>query len=148
MGVHPIKPMASLGAGLLGRAGSARRVPLSFAPVEPLLADPLADPLADAEVPEVMLQVARLAQAFAPALSAEPAAGPQPVVASGRRVAFTLRLDPVHHDRLRRVAAAQNRSAQQVLVDALDHYSAGASGTAATSATVPLRRKALNGNPS
>jgi hypothetical protein len=144
MGVHPIKPMASLGAGLLGRAGSARRVPLSFAPVEPLLADPLAD----AEVPEVMLQVARLAQAFAPALSAEPAAGPQPVVASGRRVAFTLRLDPVHHDRLRRVAAAQNRSAQQVLVDALDHYSAGASGTAATSATVPLRRKALNGNPS
>ena len=144
MAVHPIKPMASLGAGLLGRAAPARRVPLSFAPVEQLSADAVAD----AAVPEVVLQVARLAQAFAPDAVDEPLAAPPQGDTSGRRVAFTLRLDPVHHDRLRQVAAAQQRSAQQVLVDALDYYSAGASGVATRLATVPSRRKALNGNPS
>jgi hypothetical protein len=146
MGVHTIKPMASLGAGLLGRTAPARRVPLTFAPVEELFADTPAATEADA--PEVVMQVARLAKAFAPALPGEPAAAPQAAVGTGRRVAFTLRLDPVHHDRLRQLAAAENRSAQQVMVDALDCYSAGVSAAAATRTTLPSHRKALNGNPS
>ena len=139
--MRTIKPMASLGAGLLGRTAPARRVPLSFAPAEIRVADA-------AEVPEVVLQVTRLAQAFAAELPADPVAAPGPSSVAVRRVAFTLRLDPVHHDRLRRISAAQQRSAQQVLIEALDCYVAGVSGAATIPVTLLSHRKALNGNPS
>ena len=38
----------------------------------------------------------------------------------GRKAAFTLRLDPERHLRLRLLSAVSNRSAQQLLVEALD----------------------------
>ena len=112
MSSHPIKPFGSLDAGMLARRGFARRTPIVFAPSAP---DPVAEVAEAVEVPEVLRQVERLAQALAgtaPAAQAEP----------GRKIAFTLRLDSARHARLRGVVAAEGRSAQQVLIEALDHY--------------------------
>lgn len=55
----------------------------------------------------------------------------KPVVAapkaavSGRKAAFTLRLDAERHLKLRLVCAVQNRSAQQIVTDALDQLLSG-----------------------
>jgi hypothetical protein len=149
MSIQGIKPIASLGSALLGRRAPARRVPLSFAPPEEVLAD---SHIAG-EVPEVVLQVARLAQALGLDAPTDGPAGGIFEDGAGpvrRRVAFTLRLDPVRHARLRQIAAAQRRSAQTVLVEAFDRYCAGSSGSAASSteisATAPSPRKASTGN--
>jgi hypothetical protein len=134
MAAEVIKPIASLQAGMLGRRGTARRAPLTFAPppeeIEP----------GTAELPEVVLQVMRLAQALGvdtpvgsvddlPQVAAALDALPE-IAAQTRRVAFTLRLDGDRHARLRALAAAEGRSAQQLLIDALDRYfSSVATGT-------------------
>lgn len=44
---------------------------------------------------------------------------------SGRKAAFTLRLDAERHLKLRLVCAVQNRSAQQIVTDALDQFLSG-----------------------
>jgi hypothetical protein len=143
MSAEGIKPLASLGAGLLGRRAPARRVPLTFAPIEDLAGD--AD--VEADLPEVVLQVARLAHALGISAPAELVDGDAQASAAPRqRIAFTLRLDPVRHGRLRQIAADQRRSAQQVLVEAFDHYSDGASGPAAIPATLPSPSEAPTGN--
>ena len=143
MSAEGIKPMASLGAALLGRnaggkSAATRRIPLSFAPIEELNVATARV----ADVPEVVLQMARLEQALN---GVAPADTP-----TGARVAFTLRLDPVRHGRLRQLALEQQRSAQQVLSEAFDcyfdRYGAGASGPATPFATVPSPRKAPTGN--
>jgi hypothetical protein len=53
-----------------------------------------------------------------PAKAAKPAA-------AGRKAAFTLRLDAERHLRLRLMSATQHRSAQQLLIEALDQLIAG-----------------------
>ena len=54
-------------------------------------------------------------------LASKVAAKRHPLVASqGRRVAFTLRLDPERHLRLRLASAVLGRSAQEILTEALD----------------------------
>jgi len=142
MSAEGIKPLASLDAAMLGRRASARRVPLSFAPIEAVVSDANAG----VELPEVVRQVARLARAlgiYAPAgrIDAQPLdVLPLDATSDGgdavrRRVAFTLRLDAVRHGQLRRIASAEGRSAQQVLVDAFDLYRVGATGPARTSAS-------------
>ncbi len=134
MSAEGIKPLASLEAGMLGRRGAARRVPLTFAP-PPEQVEP-----GSAELPEVVLQVMRLAQALGvdtpvgsvdalPQVAAALDALPEIVAETHRRVAFTLRLDAERHARLRALAAVEGRSAQSVLVDALDHYCRPATGT-------------------
>ena len=143
MGAEGIKPMASLGSALLGGRAPARRVPLTFAPIEELTADSAIE----ADLPEVVLQMARLAHALGIDAPAERVDDHGTSGGAARsRIAFTLRLDPARHGHLRRIAAAQRRSAQQVLIEAFDRYSAGASGTAASSATLPSPRKAPTGN--
>jgi hypothetical protein len=132
MAAEGIKPLASLQAGMLGRRGATRRVPLSFAPppedVEP----------GTAELPEVVLQVMRLAQALGvdtpvgsvddlPQVAAALDALPEIAAETRRRIAFTLRLDADRHARLRALAATEGRSAQQLLTDALDRYFSTAS---------------------
>jgi hypothetical protein len=120
------RPMASLNAGLLGRRAAARRVPLSFGPIEEAALVEAPVEAATGELPEVMQQVMRLAQALGVDM-APSAAEPQPVDDGEivrRRVAFTLRLDSERHGQLRQIALAQGRSAQQVLVEALDRYRA------------------------
>jgi hypothetical protein len=143
MGAEGIKPLASLNAGMLGRGGGSRRVPLTFAPLEPASDD------VAVELPEVVQQVARLARALGIDVPADPVVPPVAEAADTgrRRIAFTLRLDAQRHGRLRAIAVAQARSAQQVLVDAFDRYQAGATGHAADlPATAPSHRKAPTGN--
>jgi predicted HicB family RNase H-like nuclease len=43
-------------------------------------------------------------------------------LADGRRAAFTLRVDPDRHLKLRLACTLSNRSAQQLVTDALDHW--------------------------
>ncbi len=146
--------LASLDATMLDRRGLARRVPLSFALFsadEAFSADD-APALARAPEPEVVRQVVRLTQVFtaepepAPASVAPAMAEPAPAAsvvavavaaepARRKRVAFTLRLDAEHHRQLRQIAGAQHRSAQQVMIEALECYSVGLSDVPALATT-------------
>ncbi len=108
------KSFAALSAGLLARKGEARPAmrPHAFTP------DPGGAPLDDLgwndmgePRPLVVRQQAELAREFA-----TPAASPSP----GRKAAFTLRLDGERHLRLRLACAARHRSAQQIVIQALD----------------------------
>lgn len=148
MSAEGIKPMASLGSALLGRRPAARRVPLTFAPIAELAADAaLEADLSEVVLPEVVLQVARLAEALGVEAPLDPVDAHEPANGAARpRVAFTLRLDPVRHGRLRQLAAAQARSAQAVLIEALDRYDAGLSGLATRSATQSSPSPASTGN--
>jgi predicted HicB family RNase H-like nuclease len=65
---------------------------------------------APAAVPEVLRQQAELEAAIAPKLGAK------------GKAAFTLRLDPARHLRLRMACAAKGKSAQVVVTQALDAY--------------------------
>ena len=87
-------------------------------------------PVARMAVPEVLRQIESLASVItrkaatrARAEQAGSASDHAAVQASGprpRKLAFTLRLDAERHLRLRMACTLQNRSAQMVLVDALD----------------------------
>jgi hypothetical protein len=46
----------------------------------------------------------------------------RPIQASGKKAAFTLRLDPERHLRLRLACAVAGRSAQQIVTSALDEF--------------------------
>jgi len=115
MSASLIKPRASLGAGLLGARSALRRVPLTFGPIDPPVVEPLhleavtLDWASEAAVPEVVRQVERLAVAISTDVPA-PLPVPHAEVAAGRRVAFTLRLDPARHRALRAPATARNAS--------------------------------------
>lgn len=99
----------------------------------------------DTPVPQVVLQQAEIAREFGDAPSVPPASvavpTPAPALAKKRaerspvrkvaaapmvqarpKAAFTLRLDPQRHLRLRLASAIGHRSAQKLLVDALDAY--------------------------
>lgn len=75
-------------------------------------------------------QRAAITASFAPASEEpqEPAAvvqlspRPRPVVASGHKAAFTLRLDAERHLKLRLASAIGRRSAQQIVTEALDNF--------------------------
>ena len=144
-----IKPFASLTSGLLARKGQAKPAmrPQGFvnfgmggqrpedlgwndmghdrpAP-EPVLAPVEAAVETVAPVPPVVRQREELAEELAAV--AEPAAPRvrQPkkqalAAAEGRKAAFTLRLDADRHLKLRLATAVRNRSAQQLVTQALD----------------------------
>ena len=63
------------------------------------------------------------APAIVPAAPAAPRRAPRPRSAAGSKgkAAFTLRLDPDRHLKLRLACAVDGRSAQQLVTDALDH---------------------------
>lgn len=92
-------------------------------------------PQVDAPVPEVHRQIAALVEkingtvstpASAPARAPAEAVAPRPsrrkgsALEQGRKAAFTLRLDEQRHMRLRLASALVGRSAQALVVDALD----------------------------
>jgi hypothetical protein len=99
---------------------------------EPAMADVVAiaaDPVPEAAQPEVLRRIESLAGAIRTAAGsaerpAEPAARRQRGAAlkDGRKAAFTLRLDAARHLRLRLACTVENRSAQQLVVEALDHF--------------------------
>lgn len=139
------KPIASLMPSLLARKGGARpamrpqlqllgegsypakSVGLSQQDLEAL--DDLGwnDMGEDAARPEIVRSMEKLTQAIAAAPAPAPAsAPPRPArergvaLREGRRAAFTLRLDSEQHLRLRLACAVQNRSAQQLVCEALE----------------------------
>jgi len=86
----------------------------------------------EADEPEVIAQQRAIAESFPPEPAAEappavaakivplPARRPAPAVAPGRKAAFTLRLDAERHLRLRLATAVTGRSAQLLVIGALD----------------------------
>ena len=92
-----------------------------------------ADPLPEPAQPEVLRRIESLAGAMhvvTPAAELTPAAPASSqnrrprgaALKDGRKAAFTLRLDATRHLRLRLACAVDNRSAQQLVVEALDHF--------------------------
>jgi hypothetical protein len=81
---------------------------------EPYLGEAVEVEVPSAEIPEVVV-----AAVAAPA----PRRAPRPRAAPGSKAkaAFTLRLDPERHLKLRLACAVNGRSAQQLVTDALDH---------------------------
>ncbi|MBV9842054.1 MAG: hypothetical protein JOY99_11115 [Sphingomonadaceae bacterium] len=77
-------------------------------------------------------RIARVANRHARPQHIATAFAPAPVGtlddAGGRKAAFTLRLDAQRHARLRDACAASQRSAQQLVTQALDHFLAAVSG--------------------
>jgi hypothetical protein len=57
------------------------------------------------------------------------------------KAAFTLRLDPERHLKLRLVCAVEHRSAQQVVIAALDAFLASQAAVAQLASTVPANSK-------
>lgn len=123
------RPLASLSSGLLARPGQAKPAmrPQVFAPTplddlgwNDMGQQPAPVPV---ELPPVLTERAELAQAVAipapVAAKGKPAAKP---AAAGHKAAFTLRLDPERHLRLRLASAVAGRSSQHLLVQALDAF--------------------------
>ena len=125
------RPLASLSAGMLARKGDKplNRIPVALPPLHALPAALLAT-LKD-EAPQVATVEAvpvSLDEAAA-ATGALPLYRPLPPSCGGRqrrdlksgaKAAFTLRLDATRHFKLRLACALASRSAQGVVVDALD----------------------------
>lgn len=138
-----IKPAASLSSGLLARKGQARpamrpqgfhgpaasledlgwndmggegATPAPIVSITPAPA-PIAPPVAT--VPPVLIERESLREEIETA----PAALVRDVAVPAKaKAAFTLRLDPERHLRLRLASASRNRSAQALVVAALDAF--------------------------
>jgi hypothetical protein len=154
------KPLASLSSSLLARKGQAKPAmrPQGFAGFGMTAAtavhddlgwndmgheaqQPSADivPIHAAVEPEpapaiVHQQREEIARELAPAPRAVPSSKSDKVVraapGSKGKAAFTLRLDPERHLQLRLVCAVQHRSAQHVVIAALDAFLANQPATA------------------
>jgi hypothetical protein len=154
------KPFASLSSSLLARKGQAKPAmrPQAYGTVsmqEDLgwndmgypAAPAKAEPVAREAVPAIVVQQA----AIAAKLCIEPAAVEAPTQVQASRAkpglmarakaAFTLRLDPDRHLRLRLACAVDNRSAQQIVTDALDQYLLAMPELDALASKVPARGK-------
>ena len=85
-------------------------------------------------VPEVVQLQGRLSDRMV-----SPAKPRRPALADGRRAAFTLRLDADRHLKLRLACTIDNRSAQQLVIDALDQFLAELPEVATLAAQVRKR---------
>lgn len=128
------KPLASLSPQLLARKGGARpamRPAVNTMPMVPLEADQddlgwndMGEPVQTADVVQ-MPQVATVA-AEQPVVVEQQrelvrrVTERRPAAASGRRAAFTLRLDPERHLRLKLACTIKGSSAQVLVTEALD----------------------------
>lgn len=122
-----------LGWNDMGEDSAPPHAPHPVAVVEPVQAEP-------APPPPVLQQRAELAEQIAPkpvpapVPEPEPEPAPEPVVTASTldrvaheataraKAAFTLRLDPDRHLRLRLASAVRHHSAQQLVTEALDAY--------------------------
>ena len=159
------KPMASLSSSLLARKGDARPAmrraytPGAPSPLLPLSVqedlgwndmgeydeDPVVEiaPAAPPATPVVRQQREMLVQSITQS-QAEAKAKPRAVPRDGNvaqtrkaKAAFTLRLDPERHLHLRLACAVNNRSAQQIVTQALDAFLGGQPEIAALANKVP-----------
>lgn len=93
--------------------------------------------------PEEVQPVAPQVQAIAPPtrqIGAEPTRARQSALENGRRAAFTLRMDADRHLKLRLACTIRNRSAQQLLTEALDNLMSELPDLATLAAQVAERR--------
>lgn len=83
-----------------------------------------ADPLPEPAQPEVLRRIESLADVLKVPADAAAANRRERGIAlkEGRKAAFTLRLDAPRHLRLRLACTIDNRSAQQIVVEALDRF--------------------------
>ncbi len=123
------KPLASLSSRLLARKGSAqpamRRPVIDFTPLTavPSVDEDLGwndmgempEPAPAAQQPAVLGEREALIARLTTLLSPD-------APAATRKAAFTLRLNAVQHMRLRIACAVECRSAQQIVIEALDAY--------------------------
>jgi len=129
------KSFASLTPGLLARKGGAKpalRHQLNVEGAGASVADDEED-YADQELPHAaqvveigsraaiaaIPEVVRQQRSIADRVAKRPVAR-KSALAAGRNAAFTLRLDAERHLKLRMVCALENRSAQQIVTEALD----------------------------
>lgn len=114
-----------MGTGPAHAGQGAEIVPFAL-PAEPVMLEaeeqPRAAPaIAQPELPAVVVQQAQLTREWTPAAeSVEVRVRPSTVTKA--KAAFTLRLDPERHLKLRLTAAVSHRSAQAIVVAALDAY--------------------------
>ena len=94
----------------------------------PVSAHVMAPPVEAAQTPPVAAEMILPAQLPAQAAPVAPTSAPRGKAPAARgalrkgKAAFTLRLDPARHLRLRLTCAVGNRSAQQVVTQALDEF--------------------------
>ncbi|CAN5252495.1 hypothetical protein BH09PSE3_BH09PSE3_11690 [soil metagenome] len=101
------------------------------ADIVPILAEsPPIDETVIVEAPAVVRQQEDLVRELTP-LAAEAVRKIRAVPGSKGKAAFTLRLDPDRHLKLRLVSAVSHRSAQHIVVEALDAYLTSQSALAA-----------------
>ena len=123
--VQGMTPMASFEASQDEQFDDVEDEPVREAEVvelNPTAPAPMAELVASKpKVPEVP-EVVRQQDAIAARVAAAPRAGRQrrSALNDGRRAAFTLRLDAERHLKLRLACTLNNRSAQQLVTDALD----------------------------
>lgn len=94
-----------------------------------------AAPAAETPLPEVLRQQKDIVERLT-----RPARGRRSALSEGRRAAFTLRVDADRHLRLRLACTLRNRSAQQLITDALDRLLAELPDVAALAAQVAVKR--------
>jgi len=113
-----------LGWNDLGEHAPAPSAPAPAAQIVAVAADPLPVTAEVPARPEVLRRIESLDSAMRNPPTAKPEAKPRrqrgAALMDGRKAAFTLRLDGERHLRLRLACTVENRSAQQLVVDALD----------------------------
>lgn len=140
-------------SSLLVRKGGARHAasplgtPADGAPQDPYYADPAYQaeivPISrasDAQAADARRQQDRLGTPYGEA-PARPARPRRSAFDRGSKAAFTLRLDEERHLRLRLACTAANRSAQQVVTEALDQFLAGLPELEAIAGEMRRKRK-------
>jgi len=111
-----------LGWNDMGHAAEAAEpVSADIVPIVPLPVEAAPAPQPVAEAPAVVRQQKKLVREMTPEVVAAPVR-PRAAPGSKGKAAFTLRLDPERHLKLRLVCAVTHRSAQQVVIEALDAF--------------------------
>lgn len=96
-------------------------------------------PVAPASIPPVVHQQAAIAERVVAPVR-KPAGERRSALSDGRRAAFTLRVDAERHLKLRLACTLRNRSAQQLVTDALDQLLSGLPEVTSLAAQVAGKR--------
>lgn len=116
----PLSVQEDLGWNDMGHEAVTEDVPA--APVA-MIREDMPELAAEAAAPEIVKQQEQLAGQFAEPPAEQEVWTPAPIARPrGAKAAFTLRLDAERHLRLRLACAVSNRSAQQIVTQALDAF--------------------------
>ena len=105
--------------------GGKKPLDLGPGPDEAVQSFEPAKPEQDEDVLDLVEAVEPATEVFVPVAVVAPEARVEPTVAGKSKAAFTLRLDPQRHLKLRLACAVRGSSAQQLVTDALDRLLAG-----------------------